>query len=220
MKSLYIRNFYLSLFFILFALLSNSCTKTSTSTTSSVVVPTLVTTSIIINVTSTSAQSGGVITSMGNAALTANGICYSSANKTPTTADSKISNTIVTNQYSFPPFTSNLVGLSINTTYYIRAYATNSAGTGYGSVVTFTTSASLTAITTTVSTFAGNGTAGYVDASGTGAQLNYPTGVTVDASGNVYVSDTHNSIIREITSAGLVSTFAGTPTLGFVNGAI
>jgi len=218
MKILYIRNFYLSLFFILFALLNNSCKKTTSSAASSTA-PTVVTTATIINVTSTSAQSGGVITSLGSSAITANGVCYSSANKTPTTSDSKISNTIVTNQYSYPPFTSNLVGLSPNTTYYIRAYATNSAGTGYGSVVEFTTSASLTAVTTVVSTFAGNGTAGYVDAGGTGAQFNNPVGVTIDASGNLFVSDTHNSLIREITPAGQVTTFAGIPTIGFSNGA-
>jgi sugar lactone lactonase YvrE len=220
MKSLYIRNFYLSLFFILFAFLSNSCTKTSTSTASSVVVPTVTTTATIINVTSTSAQSGGVITSLGNAAITANGVCYSATNTTPTTADSKTSDAIVSYVIQYPPFTSSLTKLTPNTLYYLRAYATNSAGTGYGSVITFTTSASLTAITTTVSTFAGNGTAGYVDAGGTGAQFNYPTGVTVDASGNLYVSDTHNSIIREITPAGLASTFAGTPTIGYSDGPV
>ncbi|HAL82858.1 MAG TPA: hypothetical protein DCO83_11990 [Mucilaginibacter sp.] len=218
MKNLYIRNFYLSLFFILFALLSNSCKKTTTSSSSNTVtIPVVITSSTIINVTSTSALSGGVISSIGGV-ITANGVCYSTSIATPTITDTKTSDPVMGNGTLYPEFTGKLSGLTPNTLYYLRAYATNSGGTGYGSVIKFTTSASLTAITTTVSTFAGNGTAGYVDAGGTGAQFNNPTGVTVDASGNLYVSDTHNNIIREITPAGQVSTYAGTPTIGFSNG--
>lgn len=53
------------------------------------------------------------------------------------------------------------------------------------------------------------GVAGSVDGTGTTAQFNLPQGITVDASGNVYVSDTNNSTIRKISTTGAVTTFAG-----------
>ena len=67
-----------------------------------------------------------------------------------------------------------------------------------------------------VSTLAG-GTQGFRDGSGTSAQFNKPTGVAVDASGNVYVADSSNHRIRKISPEGLVSTFAG-GTQGFRDG--
>ena len=63
-----------------------------------------------------------------------------------------------------------------------------------------------------VSTFAGNGSAGFVDANGTSAQFSFPTGLAIDAADNLYVSDQGNNVIRKITPAGLVSTFAGNGT--------
>ena len=62
----------------------------------------------------------------------------------------------------------------------------------------------------TVSLFAGfPGVIGSANANGTNASFNAPQGVAVDSSGNVYVADTGNSIVREITSGGAVSTLAG-----------
>ena len=60
-----------------------------------------------------------------------------------------------------------------------------------------------------VNTLAGSGTAGDDDATGTEAQFDHPIGVAVDSFGDVYVADTANHLIRKITSAGVVSTFAG-----------
>jgi streptogramin lyase len=68
-----------------------------------------------------------------------------------------------------------------------------------------------------VSTFAG-GTAGFVNGTGSAASFYYPEGVAVDSSGNVFVGDALNNAIRKITPAGIVSTFAGNGTQGFVNG--
>ncbi|HEY8783185.1 MAG TPA: NHL repeat-containing protein [Mucilaginibacter sp.] len=220
MKIIYLRNIYLSSFILLIAVLTQGCKKTnSTSSTQTPIAPTVTTISTIINVTSTTAESGGVITSIGNAAITEDGICYSSTNATPTTSDTKLTAPVASNQLQYPPFISNLTGLTPNTTYYVRAYAHNTAGAAYGSVVKFTTSASLTAITTQVITFAGNGTAGYADASGLSAQFNNPEGITIGNNGNLYVSDSYNGIIREVTPAGAVSTVAGTTTIGYTDGA-
>ena len=70
-----------------------------------------------------------------------------------------------------------------------------------------------------VSTLAGSGDADFADGTGTAAQFNYPHGVAVDSSGNIYVADESNHRIREITPTGVVSTFAGSGTVAFANGA-
>ena len=61
-------------------------------------------------------------------------------------------------------------------------------------------------------TLAGSAATGIGSADGTGsaARFNYPCGVAVDGSGNVYVADTYNDTIRKITADGVVTTFAGT----------
>ena len=62
-----------------------------------------------------------------------------------------------------------------------------------------------------VTTLAGTaGSAGSTDATGSAARFNSPTGVSVDSAGNVFVSDYNNNTIRKVTSAGVVTTLAGT----------
>ncbi|MBS1530530.1 MAG: hypothetical protein JSU01_09495 [Bacteroidetes bacterium] len=70
----------------------------------------------------------------------------------------------------------------------------------------------------TVTTLAGNGSPGSVNGTGRSASFNTPFGIAVDGSGNIYVADSGNNLIREITSAGAVSTFAGSGLRGAGNG--
>jgi uncharacterized protein (TIGR02145 family) len=96
------------------------------------VLPTSVT-SAITAVTNSTASSGGYVTHSGVAAVTSRGVCWStSAN--PTVANSK-----TTDGTGTGIFTSLLTGLTENTAYHLKAYATNSLGTDYGNELIFTT---------------------------------------------------------------------------------
>lgn len=107
------------------------CSKEDSTEVTLPVVKTLEVTSI----TSTTAVSGGSITSDGGGDITSRGICWS-ITPDPTIANDKSNDGSV----GAGSYYNNLYGLSGNTTYYVRAYAVNSAGTGYGDAKTFTTS--------------------------------------------------------------------------------
>jgi len=81
------------------------------------------------------AQVSGTITSLGSSAVTQHGHCWSTS-PNPTTTDNKTTLGGTAVNYSF---TSNLTGLTNSTTYYVKAYATNSVGTKYSDQITFTT---------------------------------------------------------------------------------
>ena len=94
------------------------------------------TTAAATAITRTTATSGGNITNDGGAAITERGIVWS------TTANPTVSLTTKTaSGTGTGTFSSNLTGLTANTTYYVRAYATNSRGTFYGNEITFRTTA-------------------------------------------------------------------------------
>lgn len=69
----------------------------------------------------------------------------------------------------------------------------------------------------TISTVAGNGTAGYAGdgSAATSAELNHPCGVAVDGSGNVYIADAANQVIRKRATGGTITTVAGTSVAGY-----
>jgi len=69
-----------------------------------------------------------------------------------------------------------------------------------------------------VTTFAGSGSNASADGAGTSASFYFPCGVAVDASGTAYVADTFNNRIRKITSAGVVTTLAGSGSRAFADG--
>jgi hypothetical protein len=68
-----------------------------------------------------------------------------------------------------------------------------------------------------ITTFAGKGTAGYSGDGGlaTAAEFHFPSAVTVDGAGNVYIADMYNACIRKVDSNGIVVTIAGTGTPGY-----
>jgi len=126
----------------------------------STVSPTIATlgTSDASNVTSNSATYYGNITNLGGDGVTVTeyGFCYSTAIN-PTVANTKLVSG--SNKTTVGTFTSNASGLSKYTTYYVRAYAINSAGTAYGNQISFTTLATLPVLTTTAVTSITNTTA-------------------------------------------------------------
>lgn len=93
----------------------------------------VLTTAAVTNVTSTTATVGGEITDNGGGDITASGVCYATV-AAPTTANSYTTGALASGAY-----TTDLTALAPATTYYLRAYATNSAGTSYGNEVSFTT---------------------------------------------------------------------------------
>jgi uncharacterized protein (TIGR02145 family) len=103
--------------------------------------PTLTTTAIT-NITGTNATSGGTITNEGSGTIIARGVCWSTG-ANPTVADNKTTDGMGIGSYS-----SNITGLNGDAVYYVRAYATNDVGTGYGIAVSFTSFAQSPTATT------------------------------------------------------------------------
>jgi uncharacterized protein (TIGR02145 family) len=96
-----------------------------------------VSTADVTSITETTAVSGGDVTSDGGGTVNARGVCWSSTSQNPTIDDDN-----TTDGSGTGSFTSDLSGLSPGTDYYVRAYATNSAGTSYGSTISFPTAQS------------------------------------------------------------------------------
>lgn len=102
------------------------------------------TTNAITGITGNSATSGGDITSDGGVNVTARGVVWSTS-QSPTLEN----NTGKTNDGTGKGnYSSNLTGLLANTTYYVRAFATNSEGTAYGNELSFRTQSSIATLTT------------------------------------------------------------------------
>jgi uncharacterized protein (TIGR02145 family) len=175
-----------------FALI-NSCKK-------DVSLPVL-TTSNVTNVTINSVTSGGVITNGGGADITARGVCWG------TTTNPTISGNHTTDGTGSGTFTSNITGLTHNTRYYIRAYATNSAGTAYGNEVSVTTTAIVVpSLTTTAVTAIGLTTAT------SGGNITADGGATVTARGVCWATTTAPTTSND-TTLNMTGTGAFTSSL-------
>ena len=156
----------------------------SFTTTAAATLPSI-TTVTVTEITSTAAKSGGSITADGNSPITARGVVWGTATN-PTIALS----TKTSNGTGSGAFQSAITGLAPNTKYYVRAYATNSTGTGYGNEFSFTTTVdatlpSITTVTVTEITPSGAKSGGSITADG-----NSP----ITARGVVWGTDTNPTI--------------------------
>jgi uncharacterized protein (TIGR02145 family) len=119
-----------------------------TFTTGAAVTVPVVTTTAITDITTTTATGGGNVTADGGALVTGRGVCWN------TTINPDTTNSKSTDDSGIGLYPSSITGLTSGTTYHVRAYATNSAGTAYGSDVTFTTNGVPTVTTAVVSSTA------------------------------------------------------------------
>jgi len=149
-------------------------------TTSASGLPTLTTKGVSVS-GGTSASSGGEISNTGGSAITARGVCWST-NPNPTI----LLNPKTTNGTGAGSFTSDLNNLIPNTQYYVKAYATNSAGTAYGNELSF--SIGLPTISTT--------------------GVSSITGISAVSGGNIT-----NSGSTSVTSRGVVWSTSPNPTV-------
>jgi uncharacterized protein (TIGR02145 family) len=162
----------------------------------------VITTTAISNVTATTATSGGNITDEGSSTVITRGVCWSTG-ATPSITDSK-----TTDGAGAGSFSSNLTALNAVTNYYVRAYATNTAGTGYGMALSFKTfgqsptptAASATNIDTANATLNGSVNANYLSTVVTfeyGTTTSY--GSTITATQSPVTGNTSTSVSADIT---------------------
>jgi uncharacterized protein (TIGR02145 family) len=166
----------------------------------------VITTTAVSNITATTATSGGNITDEGSSTVISRGVCWGTGTS-PTITDSK-----TTDGAGAGSFSSNLTSLNGVTVYYVRAYATNSVGTGYGMAMSFTTlgqTPSLTVaaaanINVTSATLNGSVNANYLSTVVTfeyGTTASY--GSTVTATQSPVTGNTSTNVSADIT--GLTS---------------
>jgi gliding motility-associated-like protein len=190
------------------SLLTNDLALDNLLITTFTTVPPSITTTTASAITFTTATSGGNITFDGGAPVTARGVCWSTS-PSPT-----ISNSLTSNGTGVGSFTSNLAGLSPGTTYYVRAYATNQSGTGYGNEITFTTPVAVPTLTASPSTIP----FGIVYQGAFSTEQSFTvTGIYLSpASGNVTITPPPGYIISLSSGSG----YASSLTLPYTSGTL
>lgn len=150
----------------------------------------ILTTLEILSFTSTTATSGGIITSDGGSPITVRGVCWKTS-PNPTISDNKTSNGTGSGI-----FTSSLTNLLPGTTYYLRAYATNTNGTSYGNELSFSTSTTLPVLTTTI------GSEITATSATSGGNITSDGGVTVTSRGVCWSTSQNPTIADNKTTNG------------------
>jgi len=164
--------------------------------------PPSITTTSVTDISTTTAVSGGNVIDDGGELVVSKGVCWN------TLENPEIDNNKTIETGGAVSFTSNISQLTPNTTYYIRAYATNSAGTGYGNSITFktlgdkpaTTAVSATEITTSSATLSGTVNANSLTTKVSfeyGLSMNY--GNSIDAVQSPISDDSNSSVSVGVT---------------------
>ncbi|MBS4013813.1 MAG: M6 family metalloprotease domain-containing protein [Bacteroidetes bacterium] len=154
--------------------------------------PPTVTTSSVTSITTTTATAGGNVTADGGGTVTARGVAYATT-QNPTT-----SNSVVYSGTGTGSFTAPLSGLTAGTTYYVRAFATNTYGTTYGNQVSFTTTSPLYPPTVTTADIS-NIT---MNSANAGGNVTESGGATVTSRGVVYATTQNPTTSNSSVSGG------------------
>lgn len=173
-----------------------------------------VSTTVPASITSTSASSGGNVTSDGGANITARGVCWS------TTANPVVTGNHTTDTSGTGIFSSSITGLTAATLYHVRAYATNSVGTSYGSDLQFISAAlpvlniNLSSQTATLTGFtyaAGSGPSVSQSYSLSGTALSPASGnITITGTASFEVSTNNSTFGSTVSIAYTASTLSNT----------
>ena len=157
-------------------------------TATSIITP-QVTTANVTSITANSAQCGGNVTNNGNGNITGRGVCWNTS-ENPT-----LQNCIdfTTNGSGVGSFTSNITELTPNTTYYVRAFATNEEDTGYGNQLVFTTLTVPNVITSAVSNITHNSATSGGNVTNDGGAPVTVRGVCWSTSQNPTISNSHTT---------------------------
>ena len=145
------------------------------------------TTNEINNIGLYSASGGGNITDDGGSPVTARGLCWSTS-QNPTVSDA-----YTVDGSGTGTFTSNLTGLSVETTYFVRAYATNNTDTAYGNQVSFSTISTPSIITNDITSIGANTAIGGGSVTSDGGAAITERGVCWSTSPNPTMIDSHTS---------------------------
>jgi len=146
----------------------------------------VVITNNVTEIGTTTATGNGEVVSDGGATVTERGICWS------TTQNPTISDSHVASGSGLGTFSAAMTGLSLNTTYYVRAYAVNSVGVAYGDEVSFTTEAELAVVVTNDVTEIGTTTAtGNGEVVSDGGATVTERGICWSTTQNPTISDSH-----------------------------
>ena len=167
---------------VAFVVIMHSCKKDKAT-------PPILTTAEPSEITQKTVTSGGNITSDGGEEIIIAGICWS------TSANPSVKDKHTNDAWEIGSFTSNLIGLTPNTKYYIKAYAYTKAGVGYGNLVSFTTlpiaGATLTTTEVTFITFNSALSGGDITSDGGATVTAY--GVCWSVSQNPTIDDSHTT---------------------------